>query len=105
MKISELYEAIFDPEKYLQMKKVKVDQYGVCGDYGYQYDSDWITITKDDMLTTFLGHCLPAGTQVGGEDAFRVLSHDDHDGKIVDLHGKKYLLTELKENFNGEENE
>jgi len=102
MIIADLYDAIFNPEKLVQFRSNPVNENGDSIDHG-KY-SEWKTITKDSDLTAFIGGCLPSGSKIFmADNTIRITDAENHDGTIVDLHGRKYLLTEIKTNFNGEE--
>lgn len=92
MKIYELYDAIFDPSKQVQLEKAKVNQFG----QGVE-PSGWVSISKEDNLTSFIGGCLPSSTQIICTNKIKISERTSHDGDIVEVYGRKYLLTEIKD--------
>ncbi len=96
MNIGEIYDAAFDPEKQLWFRSKEVDEEGnaIMGNSTY---SDWIRVENSDPLINFIGGGLPSGTAIMNGNQFKVTDLENHDGTIVDLHGRKYLLKEIKD--------
>jgi hypothetical protein len=96
MKAYDLYEAIFSSTQCVQMRNRKVDEDGVA-DYFLEEYSDWVTITTKDPVTGFIGSCVAGSYDLIADDTFRIIDAVSHDGTVVELQGKKYLLTEVKD--------
>lgn len=96
MKAYQLYNAIFDSTKCVQIRNKKVDEDGMVNYDDLKY-SDWKTITKEDPVTGFLGSCISGAYELLDGNTFRIIDPVSHDGTVVELQGKKYLLTEVKD--------
>ena len=93
MKLCDFYEAVYDPEKTAQFRRKPVDSEGQ-GLYNEEY-SDWITVEPYSLLASFVG-MFAGGTELMGPTQI-IDAPESHDGTIVELHGRKYLLTEIKD--------
>jgi hypothetical protein len=94
MKAYDLYDAIFDSTKCVQIRNRKINAYGEAEEVEY---SDWKTITREDPVTGFLGSCIQGSYELLDAKTFRIIDAISHDGTVVELQGKKYLLTEVKD--------
>lgn len=91
----QLYDNIFDKDKEVKFLKKKLTPNGaVTGD-----EIGWVTINPDGDLANFIGTFLPSQTELFSLDWIKITPKEEqsHDGTIVELHGKKYLLTEVKD--------
>ena len=97
MNIGDIYGAAFDPEKQLWFRSKEVDEEGNAITSKSNLYSEWIRIEKDDPLINFIGGAVPSGTDIMNGNQFKIEDVKSHDGEVVDLHGRKYLLTEVKD--------